>query len=156
MLVPITQVDLQLSDEVLQSFAAEFRGAADLCFICGNADHWVGDCPYKNARQAATLSRKEKGKKPRRGAKVKEVIKYIAGGKDASEQCCWKCGRPGHYAPDCYARRDVYGRAIEEGQVNIASYRSSSSTGIICYRCGRPGHKSTECYARRDVDGDVL
>lgn len=150
----LSQVDLQLSDEVLQSFAAEFRGAAELCFVCGSADHWVGDCPYKNARQAATLSRKEKGRKARRGAK--EVVKYAARGKDASEQCCWKCGRPGHYANECYARRDVYGRAMDEVQVHTTSYGSSTPTGIICYRCGRPGHKSTECYARRDVDGDVL
>lgn len=105
----LSQVDLQLSDEVLRSFAAE----------------------------AAILSRKKEGRKPRRGAK--DIIKYL---EEASEQCCWKCGRLGHYAPDCYAHRDVYGRAIE--------------TGIICYRCRRPGHKAPKCYAGTDVNGKVL
>ena len=55
---------------------------------------------------------------------------------------CFKCGKPGHKAADCW-QEDTSGGS------SGASEPSSSDSGfvrtIVCYTCGVEGHKSTQC-----------
>ena len=57
----------------------------------------------------------------------------------ASGSACFKCGKPGHKAFECWG-----------GKSNSSSFKPAVSSGsapskIICYTCGEEGHKSPQC-----------
>ena len=53
---------------------------------------------------------------------------------------CYKCGRVGHKAADCWgAKREASGPKVGSG------VSGSAVTKIVCYTCGEEGHKSPQC-----------
>lgn len=66
---------------------------------------------------------------------------------------CFECGRPGHFAGQCPAKREP---DKTEPARPVKRKRGSKSTRDSCLRCGRSGHSENTCYATTDVDGDTL
>jgi predicted GIY-YIG superfamily endonuclease len=60
---------------------------------------------------------------------------------------CFRCGRHGHFAAECYASIP---------HATACNTNASSSSQGRCFRCGRYGHFSTSCYARTNVSGMPL
>ena len=54
-----------------------------------------------------------------------------AKGESKAAVICYKCGRPGHLANDCWGS----GRNDSKG----------SGKTIVCYKCGEAGHKAPDC-----------
>jgi predicted GIY-YIG superfamily endonuclease len=98
---------------------------------------------------------------------------------------CTRCGRPGHFVKDCYAKTDVLGNIIDMNSdysdtwsceycyrtfttafscrvhekscvgKNVKSRRSKPKEDR-CYRCGRPGHYLYDCDAVTHRKGHTL
>ena len=73
---------------------------------------------------------------------------------------CTKCGRTGHWANKCYAKKDTCGNFIEEEYESeeeyIIEYDMYLKKDNSCFRCGRTGHWTNKCYANKDIYGNVL
>ena len=54
---------------------------------------------------------------------------------------CFKCGKTGHKAADCWQKSSGAG----SGASKPSSSGSVSGRTIVCYTCGVEGHKSTQC-----------
>jgi predicted GIY-YIG superfamily endonuclease len=142
-----SQVELSRDDVV--NLKKLLRGADDRCFQCGG-QHMVKCCrrnAFTDTKATGPAANKENHdhQVPRRGNAFANCQKL-------PEEKCFRCGRQGHWASECYARTDVDGNVIQVKAVppKLAPARD------CCHRCGREGHYADECYARVDRHGSRI
>ena len=110
---------LELSEEVEDVIRHELRAANDTCYKCGRKGHFSNKCSGGRKEEVVwkcdTCDREFDTKFGctvhersclRRNAQVER--------ESPKQGTCYKCGRPGHYSPDCYARRHVNGYELED------------------------------------------
>jgi predicted GIY-YIG superfamily endonuclease len=114
-----TFTQVVLPDAVVSVLQMEIRGNADICYKCNLAGHFANRCP--NDAPAPKTKEKEVEEwgceycdrtfTTRYGCSVHErsCKKNVEEVEEQRVYVCYKCGRPGHKSPDCYARTHVNG-----------------------------------------------
>lgn len=124
-----TYTQIELTENQIQSINDEIRGAMDECLKCGKKGHFVTECVYykqnKKSRVVSYDDDDDDGDSDndnnsdsigsvcdKCGKTIKDdcyyyehikVCKVYKGNK------CFRCGRKGHYATNCYASSHIKG-----------------------------------------------
>ena len=133
-------VRLVLDDSDLLTISKMLKGAGNQCFACGSKDHFIANCPDKpntsfwdslfnlttisnffgniftTEEEKFKCSYCEKQFDTKNGANYHE-LKYCKSKPDVSVNLatpvtCFRCGREGHYSPNCYAKKHINGHLL--------------------------------------------
>jgi predicted GIY-YIG superfamily endonuclease len=129
-------VGLELSESQTDALQRELWSAKDLCTRCGRPGHFVKDCHATTNVSGHTIENEEtdeqviqmvleylqqgssKGREKPSATKgaaraTKGAVRATKGAVKGAKGGCYRCGRPGHYSPDCYARTHQTGYALD-------------------------------------------
>jgi len=122
--------EVELSEFQTETLKTEIWGAKDLCKQCGRSGHWVKDCYANNDVSGNKIDYEESYEEAwgcdhcdrtfttEYGCRVHErscktTKKNVVVNSSKKSGACYRCGRQGHYSPDCIARTHCKGYTLD-------------------------------------------
>jgi cellular nucleic acid-binding protein len=103
---------IKLDDNIISLLLNEINGNTDKCFKCGLAGHFAKFCKNKEEKEEVwCCDYCDREFNSKFGCMIHEKVCCT---KEESPMMgnCYRCGRQGHYSPDCYASRHIRGYKI--------------------------------------------
>jgi predicted GIY-YIG superfamily endonuclease len=131
---------IDLTPEEVSLLKKEFAGALGLCYNCGRAGHYIGDCEQTGVSLVPRVSFIPDAPLPIGATSSNSEVHSrtkVTHRSSSDDGACRRCGRNTHSHEGCNAKTTIDGKPI-------------------CSRCGRTTHVATECKLKTDFLGKKL
>ena len=126
---------IALDDEQHRLLSKELDSANDNCFRCGETGHFAAQCRFKTEHKEEFVwccQYCNKEFETKRATIMHENIHCEFKNK-FRKGTCYRCGRKGHFSPNCFARTDVYGDGFSESEADSEAESFAESTDDSLY-----------------------
>lgn len=91
----------------IQSLEKELYTSSDKCFHCGKQGHYIKNCPYNKDKDDGQIENVQKGW-------FSSAFSWISTIFVGGEKVCKRCGRNNHKSSNCYAKRHLNGKYLND------------------------------------------